>query len=672
VTFTPVLNYNGTATPISYTVEDNLGLVSNTATLTVTVTAVNDAPVANNDTTTSIPSTAGATAINALTATDIDGTIASYIISSLPSNGVLALSGVSVTINQVLTPTQVALLTYDPSGTFTGTDIFTFTATDNNGALDVTPATITIPVRNNAPIANNNINAGIPSTAAATLIAPLTATDTDGTIASYTILSLPTNGILALSGIAVNINQMLTPAQAALLTYDPSGSFSGNDSFTFTATDNNGSLDLTPATITVGVNSSIDANNEVMPAVSGGIVTTTTSLFGNDTVNGNPFTPSQVTLATLPIGGGIVMNANGTLTIPANAPSGSYSVSYTICTVATPSACDTATATIVVNPSIDATNDPTTTVAAGVQTIIPTLFGNDTVNGNSFTPSQITVTTLPIGGGIVMNADGTLTIPANAPSGSYLVTYTICTKATPVVCDSATKTIIVAEKPSIAIVKTATFNDENADGYAQAGETISYAFVVTNTGNVALTNVSVKDNYLPGVILTGSPMSLGIGETNSTAYTAIYSIKQNDINIGSIENQATVTATSLNGTVIIDLSDNTSNLDDKPTVLGVSGCVIEVFNAISPNEDGLNKVFYIRGLECYPKNTVEIYNRWGVLVFERSGYNNADRAFKGISEGRVTVNQSEELPEGTYYYILRYTDSASTGHEKAGYLYINR
>ena len=49
VTFTPVLNFNGAATPINYTVNDNLGLVSNSATISVTVTAVNDAPVANND-----------------------------------------------------------------------------------------------------------------------------------------------------------------------------------------------------------------------------------------------------------------------------------------------------------------------------------------------------------------------------------------------------------------------------------------------------------------------------------------------------------------------------------------------------------------------------------------------------------------------------------------------
>ena len=106
--------------------------------------------------------------------------------------------------------------------------------------------------------------------------------------------------------------------------------------------------------------------------------------------------------------------------------------------------------------------------------------------------------------------------------------------------------------------------------------------------------------------------------------------------------------------------------------MSISGCVIEVFNALSPNGDGDNDVFYIRGLECYPDNTVEIFNRWGVLVFERDHYNNDDRAFRGVSEGRVTVNQSEELPEGTYYYVFKYKDSNANVHQKAGYLYINR
>ncbi|MFH6996243.1 Ig-like domain-containing protein, partial [Flavobacterium sp. FlaQc-48] len=138
------------------------------------------APVAQDENTNSvIASTAGATAIKALTATDTDGTVVSYTVSTLPSHGTLALGGVAVTAGQVLTPVQAGNLTYAPSGTFTGNDSFTFTATDNLGAVDITPATVTIPVGNNAPVAQDeNTNSVIASTAGATAIKALTATDT--------------------------------------------------------------------------------------------------------------------------------------------------------------------------------------------------------------------------------------------------------------------------------------------------------------------------------------------------------------------------------------------------------------------------------------------------------------------------------------------------------------
>jgi len=80
----------------------------------------------------------------------------------------------------------------------------------------------------------------------------------------------------------------------------------------------------------------------------------------------------------------------------------------------------------------------------------------------------------------------------------------------------------------------------------------------------------------------------------------------------------------------------------------------------------------IQGLECYPDNSIQIFNRWGALVFEREHYNNDDVAFRGISEGKVTVEKSQELPAGTYFYILKYKDSSSKAFEKTGYLYLNR
>jgi len=81
--------------------------------------------------------------------------------------------------------------------------------------------------------------------------------------------------------------------------------------------------------------------------------------------------------------------------------------------------------------------------------------------------------------------------------------------------------------------------------------------------------------------------------------------------------------------------------------------------------------FRIENIELYPENTLRIYNRWGVLVYEVNGYNNTNNLFKGISNGRLTIQEEEELPPGVYFYTLDYLDS-SVAKSLSGYLYVNR
>ncbi|MFV8227230.1 hypothetical protein ACNKXV_14875, partial [Christiangramia aquimixticola] len=78
---------------------------------------------------------------------------------------------------------------------------------------------------------------------------------------------------------------------------------------------------------------------------------------------------------------------------------------------------------------------------------------------------------------------------------------------------SATANTTIDQNPLMTLVKDGTFNDTNNDGNADAGETISYTFTVTNTGNVTLTNIQVTD---PKVTVSGGPISLAPGASDNS------------------------------------------------------------------------------------------------------------------------------------------------------------
>ena len=113
----------------------------------------------------------------------------------------------------------------------------------------------------------------------------------------------------------------------------------------------------------------------------------------------------------------------------------------------------------------------------------------------------------------------------------------------------------------------------------------------------------------------------------------------------------------------------------------VLGCdAIIVHKAFTPNGDGINDQLVIDGIDdilCYPNGiSVEVYNRWGVLVFETEKYDNTTNFFDGYSKGRTTISKSDGLPTGTYYFILNYASYDVNGNiqtnRKDGFLYLSR
>lgn len=73
---------------------------------------------------------------------------------------------------------------------------------------------------------------------------------------------------------------------------------------------------------------------------------------------------------------------------------------------------------------------------------------------------------------------------------------------------------------------------------------------------------------------------------------------------------------------------------------------VVLYNGITPNDDGMNDTWIIYGIGEYADNKVIIFNRWGGPVWEADGYDNYDVVWNG------TNLQGEDLPDGTYYYII--------------------
>ena len=219
--YTPNADFNG-ADSFTFRVSDGSAM-SNTATVSITVTRVNDAPVAVSKSAV----TAEKTPVGiVLAASDKDGDSLSYVIVSGPSKG--SLSG------------NAPNLTYSPAGAYNGPDSFTYRATDGNANSNTATVSITVTPVNDPPVAVSTTAETAEDTPVSIV---LSAGDPDGDPLSYTILTNPAKGIL--TGSAPN------------LTYVPNANSNGADSFTFRVKD--GSLNSNIATVSIAVSPVNDA-----------------------------------------------------------------------------------------------------------------------------------------------------------------------------------------------------------------------------------------------------------------------------------------------------------------------------------------------------------------------------------------------------------------------------
>lgn len=112
--------------------------------------------------------------------------------------------------------------------------------------------------------------------------------------------------------------------------------------------------------------------------------------------------------------------------------------------------------------------------------------------------------------------------------------------------------------------------------------------------------------------------------------------------------------------------------DYEVITLGGNNDLLETLNSVqldnyymTPNGDGINDTLVIEGIENSPNNSLQIFDRYGILVYSQQNYNNG---FDGISNRKSVLSRNKGLASGIYFYIITLND-LQIKHQ--GYLYLS-
>ncbi len=279
------------------------------------------------------------------------------------------------------------------------------------------------------------------------------------------------------------------------------------------------------------------------------------------------------------------------------------------------------------------------------------------------------------------NLNNTIILGANIngfntnTAGSYTVTYT-----SPEGCESTSLPVNISIKPVVPIdissdQDTLVCTNQPILVNLTATPTIGFVSFAWSTGDTTPSILAIDPGTYTltgttndGCTSTSTITLLGIsGPTLALTSPIIFddfNISKKDGNDGTINLTVTdgtpdYTYSWSNGATTEDLS-NLSAGNYYVTVTDANGCFtngaislkepgdIVLPNGFTPNGDGFNDVYVIKGIQGYPNNKVIIWNRWGSLVYSKVTYTND---WTGIS------NDGNVLPDGTYYIVVEFNDS---------------
>jgi gliding motility-associated-like protein/uncharacterized repeat protein (TIGR01451 family) len=230
-----------------------------------------------------------------------------------------------------------------------------------------------------------------------------------------------------------------------------------------------------------------------------------------------------------------------------------------------------------------------------------------------------------------------------------------------ILAESNTVSLVINSKANLSITK-------DVDNFIpEIGDEVLFSITVGNQGPAVGAGVSVRDRLPSGFsyILDNS-----LGRYNPT--TGVWQIGNLAVDeTQTLEIYATVNPSGVFTNIAVLSAENfiPEGGNDTAMVVVTPNIRLIIPEGFSPNNDGINDYFVIKGIESYPQNSLIIMNRWGNRVFEVNGYNNN---WDGSNQFGGSLG-SKNLPEGTYFYILDLGQPGPGGQQVfKGYIYLAR
>ncbi len=692
-TYMPNTNYYGNDS-FTIIVSDGKGGTA-TTTVFVIVTPVNDNPIYNDPTnpnfnlTTknySITTPEDTPITNTVKATDVEGDLLTYTKGANPTKG-------------AVTVTNSGSYTYTPNLNFNGDDSFTIIVSDGKGGSATTTVSVKVTPVNDLPEFNDTANPNFNNTNKTyTITTPedtpknetVKATDIDADILTYIKLTNPTNG-------SVTVNTDGT------YTYTPGINYNGADSFTIQVSDGKG------GTATVTVNVTVTPVNDI-PEYSDA----TNPNFNITTKNYSITTPEDTPISGLvkaidndgdaityskganPTKGAVTVTSTGSYTYTPNLNFNGDD-SFTI--LANDGKGGTATTTVYIivtpvndNPTFsDITNPNFNPTTKNYYFKTPVNISiNATIKASDIDADPLTYSksTSPSKGTVTVNANGMFTYIPNANytgNDSFTVTVSDGKGGTvnsivdiyvyPIpVFTKKSSTPIVNSDGSFSLRYTIVINNNSDQRFdsIQVTDDLDQVFKNDNLTYV-INSLNISGNLISNAIFNGSNSTDLLDKKRSymlpnTKDSITINLKIENPNrfYGNVFNQAFLYAHSSTKDYYLKniLSDDvTISGTENPTLTKIPQTELFIPDGFSPNGDGINEVFQVQFLNTYTLS-LEIYNRWGNVVYENASYNNE-------WDGKGTGNfLGKDLPGGTYYCVYKLINTSNGNVISNGVKYI--